>query len=152
MKMCGDPAESAGKPTNPKDLIGSGKLPLHLFPTTAIAEGSLAMLEGALKYGRGNFRAIGVRATIYIDAALRHLFAYLEGEDTAVDSGISHLGHALACVAILVDAKWAGKLNDDRLVAGGYHNAAGALTPEVQRLKEKYADRSPKHYTIEDEV
>lgn len=29
------------KPTNPKDLIGSGKLPLHLWPTTATAMGCI---------------------------------------------------------------------------------------------------------------
>ena len=43
-----------------------------------------------------------------------------------------------------VDARAAGKLNDDRMVAGGYRKLVDALTPHVKRLK----DRSPLHYTI----
>lgn len=41
--------ETGSKPTNPKDAIGSGKLPLELIPWSANAEGCLALLEGALK-------------------------------------------------------------------------------------------------------
>lgn len=44
------------KSTNPKDIIGSDKLPLHLVPFSAIAYECLAYLEGALKYGRANWR------------------------------------------------------------------------------------------------
>ncbi len=138
------------KPTNPKDAIGSNKLPLHLWPETATALGSLALLDGALKYGRSNFRAIGVRASIYYDAARRHLNAWFEGEDTDPDSGLPHLSHALACLAILVDAEAAGKLNDDRMAPGGYRALIDGLTPHVERLKQLHQDKAPKHYTIAD--
>ena len=52
------------KDTNPKDAIGSGKVPMHLWPSTATAVGSIALLNGALKYGRSNWRVAGVRASI----------------------------------------------------------------------------------------
>jgi hypothetical protein len=136
------------KPTNPKDLIGSGKLPLHLWPVTATALGSLGLLDGMLKYGRSNFRAVGVRASIYYDAASRHLNAWFEGEGVDPDSGLPHLAHALACLAIIVDAEAAGKLNDDRMHPGGYRELINSLTPHVARLKEVHADKSPQHYTI----
>lgn len=138
------------KPTNPKDIIGSGKLPIHLWPTTATALGCLGLLDGLLKYGRSNYRAIGVRASIYYDAARRHLDAWFEGEDIDPDSGLPHLAHALACIAIIVDARAAGKLNDDRMFPGGYRNLIDELTPHVARLKALHADKSPKHYTIAD--
>lgn len=138
------------KPTNPKDAIGSDKLPLHLWPTTASALGCLAFLEGALKYGRQNFRPIGVRSSIYYDAARRHLDAWFEGEDVAQDSGIHHLGHALACIAILVESQVKGNLVDDRAFPTEYRKFVEELTPHVKRLKDKYADKSPKHYTITD--
>lgn len=138
------------KPTNPKDAIGANKLPLHLWPTTATVLGSLGLLDGMLKYGRSNFRAVGVRASIYYDAAFRHLNAWFEGEDTDPDSGLPHLAHALACLAILVDAEAAGKLTDDRMVAGGYRDLVDSLTPHVARLKDLHAGRDPKHYTIAD--
>lgn len=137
------------KPTNPKDLIGSGKLPLHLWPVTATALGSLGLLDGMLKYGRSNFRAVGVRASIYYDAASRHLNAWFEGEAVDPDSGLPHLAHALACLAIIVDAEAAGKLNDDRMHPGGYRAMINSLTPHVARLKEVHEGKSPTHYTIE---
>lgn len=145
-----NPTGPKTKPTNPKDAIGSDKLPLHLWPTTASIVGSLALLDGALKYGRSNFREIGVRSTIYYDAAIRHLQAWMEGEDKDPDSGVLHLGHALACIAILIDAEAAGKLNDDRCIPGGYRKLVTELTPEVARLKALHAKRDPKHYTIQD--
>ena len=138
------------KPTNPKDAIGSDKLPIHLWPATATALGSIAMLNGMLKYGRSNFRAVGVKTSIYIDAAKRHLDAFFEGEECDPDDGVPHLAAALACIAIIVDARAAGKLNDDRQIAGGYRQFVGELTPHVKRLKELHKDRAPKHYTKAD--
>ena len=139
------------KPTNPKDAIGSDKLPLHLWPETATALGCIAMLNGALKYGRSNFRAIGVRASIYIDAAKRHLNKWFEGEEVD-EEGVPHLSSALACIAIIVDARAAGKLNDDRMVSGGYIKLLEELTPHVRRLKELHKGKSPKHYNIKDRI
>lgn len=144
--------DETSKPTNPKDAIGSDKLPFHLWPDHVSALGSLAMLEGALKYGRSNFRAIGVKASIYHDALKRHIAAWWEGEDADPDSGLPHLAHALACIAILVDAQAGGKLTDDRAYPGGHRSAIDALTPHVKRLKEKYAARHPTHYTIASEL
>lgn len=138
------------KATNPKDAIGATKMPLHLWPTTATAHGCLALLDGACKYGRSNFRQVGVRASIYVDAAKRHLDAWFEGEETASDSGVHHLGHALACIAVILDAQEAGKLNDDRMTPGGYHAMMKRLTPLVNEIKARHADKSPKHYTIAD--
>lgn len=140
----------SSKETNPKDVIGSSKLPLHLWPTTATAMGCIAMLNGALKYGRSNFRAVGVRASIYVDAAKRHLDAWFEGEETDPDDGVPHLSAALACIAIIVDARAAGKMVDDRHVAGGYRALIEELTPHVKRLQALHKGRDPKHYTIED--
>lgn len=143
------------KPTNPKDAIGCDKLPFHLWPETATALGCLALLDGACKYGRSNFRAIGVRASIYYDACRRHLNAWFEGENTDPDSGLPHLAHALACLAILVDAGVSGKMTDDRQFDsghGGYRAAIDALTPLVSLVKKKHADKSPQHYTIDTKV
>lgn len=139
------------KQTNPKDLIGSSKLPIHLWPTTASAMGCIGLLEGMLKYGRTNWREAGVRASIYVDACKRHLDAWFEGEEVAPDSGVPHLANALACLAIIVDAQAAGKLNDDRAYNGaGYRRLVEKLTFHVERLKALHADKAPKHFTIQD--
>jgi len=137
------------KAQNPKDVVGSTKLPLHLWPTTATAMGSVALLNGALKYGRSNWREIGVRASIYIDACQRHLAAWFEGEHSD-EEGVPHLGAALACLAILIDCEAAGKLIDDRQYPGGHRELMESLTPVVSRLQALHAGKSPKHYTIGD--
>ena len=138
------------KPTNPKDAIGINKVPLHLWPETATVLGSMALLEGATKYGRANWRVAGVRASIYVDACRRHLARWFEGEGQDADSGVAHLGHALACLAILVDAQAAGKLVDDRQYPGGFHGLLDAATAEVQAIRERHASQNPHHWTIED--
>lgn len=136
------------KPTNPKDFIGSTKMPLHLWPNTATLVGTLAMLDGAAKYGRSNWRVSGVKASVYYDAARRHLDAWFEGENNAKDSNVPHLGHVLACIAIIIDAECAGKLTDDRMTPGGYLKLLDRLTPLVVALKQLHADKTPQHFTL----
>src|SRR5690242_5474513 len=73
--------EPSTKPVNPKDGIGSTKLPLHLWPMSATAHGCLALLDGMLKYGRLNWRGTEVRASVYLAACGRHLGEWLEGQN-----------------------------------------------------------------------
>lgn len=138
------------KETNPKDAVGGTKIPISLFPYAAILEGALAMLHGALKYGRGNWRPSGVKASVYVDALLRHTYAYDSGQDLDEESGLPHTAHMLACVAIIVEARSNGNLVDDRQYPTRYQELVKELTPHVARLKEKFADRNPKHFTIAD--
>ena len=138
------------KDTNPKDAIGSGKIPMHLWPDTASAMGCIGLLDGMLKYGRSNFRVMGIRSSIYYDACRRHIDAWFSGEDYDRDSGVPHLSHALACLAIIVDAQAAGKFVDDRMVKGGYRKVMDDLTPHVARLKALHANKNPRHFTIQD--
>src|ERR1700761_3416714 len=84
------------KRSNPKDAVGTGKVPVSTVSAPVIAEVGLAMLEGARKYGRHNYRAIGVRASVYYDAAQRHLMAWWEGQDIDPASGLSHVSKAIA--------------------------------------------------------
>jgi hypothetical protein len=139
------------KVLNAKDVVGSDKVPMHLWPTSATVLGALALLDGMLKYGKMNYRAAPhLRVSIYLDALMRHTAAYVEGEDIDPDSGIPHLGHALACIAILIDAGAADNLLDDRPLPGGYRAHLDKHTADVPRLKAKHAHRTPRHWTIAD--
>ena len=137
-------------PTNPKQFYGDTKVPLHLFPSTAIAVGAMAFLEGREKYGADNFRAAPVEAMTYVRAALSHLLLYKEGEWAPSDSPVPHLGLALACIAILIDATYAGSLIDNRNYPGGYQKALAEMQPLVAKLREMHAGKNPKHYNIND--
>ncbi len=102
------------KNSNPKDSVGTKKVPFSTVPAPVIAEIGLAMLEGSRKYRRHNYRAIGVRASVYYDACMRHLTAWWEGENIDPDSGLSHVTKALACLTVLRDAMLLDKCVDDR--------------------------------------
>src|SRR5439155_17031300 len=52
------------KPSNPKDAVGVAKPPSSTASQAVSAEVGLAMIEGARKYGRHNYRVIGVRSSI----------------------------------------------------------------------------------------
>lgn len=139
------------KPTNPKDLIGSNKLPLGLVPATSIAYQSLGHLEGNLKYGLVNWREMGVRSSIYVDAAMRHLFLkwYHGGEWCDPDTRVPHLGSALACIGIIIDAYECGKLIDDRpRPVPAIEDSAHRLERVVAHLRGIHADKTPVHFTI----
>lgn len=140
--------------TNPKDAIGSNKLPLHLWPAEATAVGCLGLLEGKCKYGRNNFvSGDGVIASIYIDAMKRHIEEYQAGQDYDPITGKPTLAGVLASAAILVKAEAHGKLIDDRDYSGkpnAYHLLVERLTPLVGQIKFIFAHMKPRHWTIAD--
>lgn len=133
------------KPTNPKDMVGCKKVPWSVLPTPVLAEVALGMFEGALKYGRHNYRAIGVRASIYYDATQRHLTAWWEGEDLDPESRLSHITKAISSLTVLRDSMIRQNWTDDRPPATP--DMYTSLNAHAERLVEQYKDRSPKHYT-----
>lgn len=104
---------------NPKDLVGVKKAPLRFVPPALVIEAAPALAVGAERYGPYNWRETEVRLSIYLEAVERHVLAYRDGQDRAEDTGIHHLGHAAACIAIILDAGAIGKLVDDRPPPGG---------------------------------
>ena len=112
---------------NPKTEMGAKKLDLSLVPESAIICLAHAMADGAAKYGPFNWREHTISSMVYISALKRHVAAWVDGEDYADDSGVHHLDHAMACLALLRDAESIGKLNDNRPIKG----AAAKLLKEL---------------------
>jgi len=103
------------KDTNPKDSIGIRKPRCyHVLSGHVDRLVSIAMMEGAMKYGAHNYRIAGVRASVYYDATREHLDSYWEGETTDPDSGLPHVIKAIASLYVLADAMLQGKCEDDR--------------------------------------
>lgn len=139
------------KTSNPKDVVGTTKLPMHLWPQSATAYGCIGLLNGMLKYGRSNWRESGVRPSVYIDATIRHLVDWFEGNEVDPDDGVHNLSGALASLAILVDSLESGNMVDDRQYSkDSWRSARGNMEPHVARLIELHKHRSPKHWTIND--
>lgn len=134
------------KPTNPKDMVGVRKAPMSTVPANVLAEIGVAMLEGASKYGRHNYRAVGVRGSVYYDGVMRHLMAWWEGEDIDADSGMSHVTKAITSLVVLRDAMMQGKFTDDRPPRAAPFYPS--LNTGAASIIDRYADRNPTHYTI----
>lgn len=118
------PATNGYPDNNPKTAIGVTKVPLHLVPPSAKHFLAQALADGARKYGPYNWREHAISISVYKAAMERHMDAFWDGEDYASDSGVHHAAHAMACLAIMLDAMTIGKLHDDRPSKGA--------SPELQ--------------------
>lgn len=133
------------KDTNPKDSVGIAKVPMSTVPAQVIAEIGLGMMEGALKYGRHNYRTAGVRASVYYDAANRHLLSWMEGEDLDPDSGLSHISKALASLVVLRDSMMQENWIDDRPPVAKNPDWMRDLNVKAKALLEKYPNPKKAH-------
>jgi hypothetical protein len=78
----------------------TGKPDLAIIPIEALEAITEAMAYGANKYGRNNFKG-GFKHLRLANAALRHIFAWVGGETMDKESGLSHISHAIASLAML---------------------------------------------------
>ena len=132
------------KPTNPKDAIGTSKAGVSCVPQNVMAEVGLAMLEGAAKYGRHNYRSAGVRASVYYDACRRHMDDWWEGEDLDPDSLLSHVTKAIATLTVLRDSMMQGNWTDDRPPKSKPYRSE--MNARAREIIDRYADRNPTHH------
>lgn len=72
-----------------------GKPPLALLDRYALEEIAKVLAFGAKKYHAHSYRE-GIDYSKLLDASLRHIFAFVDGEDLDPESGLLHLAHA-AC-------------------------------------------------------
>lgn len=159
----GKPNTKPSNPLNPKDAIGQGKLPMHLVPTAVTRYAALAFAEGALKYGKYNWRVAGVRMSIYLDALHRHLAKLQDGEWADGDSlgpdaegnpqgtGVPHLASIIACSGIILDAWECAKLTDDRPPVNAIASENTDMGQKhIAHLKALFATYTPHQHTIAD--
>lgn len=93
-----------------------GKPPAALIPPRAALEVAAVLGFGASKYGAHNWRQ-GISTNRLMSAALRHQLAFLAGEDTDPESGLSHLAHAACGLLMLIETLTAHPELDDRASA-----------------------------------
>ena len=87
---------------------------MSVVPQNVIARVAKVLLSGAYKYARHNYREVGVRASVYVDAATGHLGNFWEGEDSDPDSLESHIINAIAGLVVLADSMDQDNWVDDR--------------------------------------
>lgn len=136
------------KDTNPKDLIGSTKLPLSLIPGTTKAYLAIGHLEGHTKYGLCNWRSAGVRFSIYLDALERHIEKMKGGQWVDPQTQVPHIANAITCLSIIIDAYESKKLIDDRPIGAPVADVLDRMSQNVAHLKNLYGDKKPVDYFI----
>lgn len=87
---------------------------MELLPPEALEEIALVLNFGASKYQEHNWRK-GMAYSRLLGAALRHIVAYIGGEDKDPESGLSHLAHAGCCIMFLLTYEKKNLGNDDRV-------------------------------------
>lgn len=105
-----DPVNSLFKQAIKND---DGKFDPTMLSLEMIELVSRVRMFGAKKYSRGNWKK-GFKQTRSLAAALRHLYAYLGGENNDPESGLSHLGHAICCIEHCLYDSIHHPENDDR--------------------------------------
>lgn len=104
---------AAKKPTPPATKFDAGKPPLGLISRTALEEEAKVMAFGVAKYGTHQWRG-GMDFSRLMDACLRHVYAFADGEDLDKETGLSHLAHARCCLAFLLEYQGKSVGTDDR--------------------------------------
>lgn len=155
------------KETNPKDAVGVRKARWFSYlPLRVLIGVGLALLEGARKYGRHNYRIAGVRASVYVDAVVcGHLMPWMEGEDLDPDTaeldadgkpipgtGANHIDKAIASLIVLRDSMYEGNWEDDRPPSvkdwPGFikeqHRKAGAIIDRYKNPVEAFTEKNRK--------
>lgn len=88
---------------------------VDLLPAVALEEIAKVLTFGSVKYDSWNWTK-GFQWSRLLGAALRHLLAYMRGEDVDKESGLSHLSHLGCCVMFLIWHEKFRKDLDDRFV------------------------------------
>jgi len=96
-----------------KELHGKkydgGKPKLYLLPPKSINEVGKVLTFGAEKYDAHNWRKVEDLQNRYTSAALRHIFAHVDGEDVDEETGLSHLAHAICCLMFKLEDELIGQ-------------------------------------------
>ncbi len=90
-----------------------GKPKLGRLPLVALTEDALVYEFGSKKYDWNNWRK-GLSWYRQLDAALRHIYAFIDGEDLDPESGVCHLAHARVDLAMVSEYRKTHPELDDR--------------------------------------
>lgn len=140
------PRPPSPQPPDPKALMAASKLPiLSVLPPASIIHEAVALeygafhsprTDGTFGYGPYNYRTgTPVEVMTYIDACMRHVLKYVDGEDMDPDTRgrAHHLGMAKASLGILLDAMEHKNTIDNR--PGRSALVASRLLTKLQRVR-----------------
>lgn len=93
----------------------SNKPPMELLSPVWLEGVAQVLAFGAKKYAAHNWRK-GIQISRLIGAALRHIFAFLAGQDLDPESKLPHLHHASCCLMFASELMYTKPECDDRYI------------------------------------
>ena len=78
---------------------------MYLLPPKTLLEVAKVLTFGAAKYDEHNWKKLDNLQNRYSGAALRHIFAHLDGEELDEETGLDHIAHAICCLMFKLEAK-----------------------------------------------
>ena len=93
--------------------FNDNKLMMNLVPVSAVNSLARVLTYGAKKYDADNWRR-GFNYSVPYACLMRHMMAFWDGEDIDPESGLSHLDHAIANLAMLIEFERECPHLDDR--------------------------------------
>ena len=114
----------------------SEKPKLYLLPPKSIIEIGKVLTYGAEKYDAENWRKVDDLQNRYTSAALRHIFAHIDGEKLDEETGLSHLAHAMCCLLFKLEDELLGESEKERT----RETDAGEHSPRYRVVVERESD------------
>lgn len=102
----------------------AGKPRVSLLPPLATLEVAKVLTFGAQKYAPGNWKIVENGPERYLDASLRHVFAYMAGESGDSETSLSHLAHAICCLMFILDIETQNQLEKNENLPRNNQNPA----------------------------
>lgn len=113
MNEWGKVQENSNKVDGKAQRFNHGKLRMDLVPVSAVNALARVLTYGANKYDSDNWRR-GFNYSVPYACLMRHMMAWQDGEDIDPESGLSHLDHAIANIAMLIEFERECSHLDDR--------------------------------------
>lgn len=101
---------------NAATKLDVGKARVDLIPADALLGAGAGFAYGERKYSARNWEK-GMAWGRLVGSLLRHLFAWMAGEDVDPESGLHHLDHMTCCALMLSASVKRGIGVDDRKAA-----------------------------------
>lgn len=105
---------------------------MSLIPREALLELAKALTAGEKKYGSHNWRK-GIPISYLLDASIRHIYQFLEGENFDEETKTHHLGCAMANLSFAINMFYTNIDADDRFKPVPKENE---ITPVFLSVKE----------------